>query len=228
MNITYIITKKVEEEINNETINSVNANVKKGDCIVHHNFTSDEFDKQIYSELKSYEKDEHFKDADYIVVIPNNSTLEPTFRKIVEEYVDDSNTVYLPFTLLIAENNTKGLLNTSMWTNHALEVGLLDHELALMQADTILFGAIIPKEIFFSSENYNEDLKYFQHYYFINSVTNQEDKKVIGIPKLLINLDYDLTFNHIDKDEKVKNYKLAREKFVKELHKEELVVETNE
>lgn len=213
MNIIYVITKSAKENFSDLTIRSIKDNLKENDCLLQ---TTIDDETQLYYKLETEAK-ELFAKCDYVVIVPNNSYLEPNFRTIAAEYVEGDKTVYLPFSLLIAENNTKGLLNTSMWTSHALEVGLLDHELALMQADTILFGAIIPKSILFDKENYNEDLKYFQHYHFINNVTSKTELEVVGIPKLLINLDYDLTFNHVSKEEKTANYKLAREKFVKQL-----------
>lgn len=218
MNITYVILRKKEEKISDKTIKSVSTNVNNNDFIAYVELDTNADETQNYPKIfEKFNKESWYLNSDYIVLIPNNSFLEENFRVIVEEYVSDNKTVYLPFSLLIAENNTKGLLNTSMWTNHAVEVGILDHELALMQADTVLYGAIIPKDILLNESFYSEEIKYFQHFYFVNSITNEQEITVRGIPKLLLNLDYDLTFNHVSKEEKSLNYKLAREKFINAL-----------
>jgi len=220
MNILFFITKKNGEATSAKTIESIKSNLKEGDKFFEAPLSETAFYQQLYCEFNQLASN---KDKfDFIVIVPNHSYLQENYKEIAQEYVDyqSKNNVYLPFNLLISEDNTKGLLNTSMWTNYALSIGELDHELALGQTDTVLFGALIPFHMFFDEEHYNKDLKYYQHYHFINSITSKEEYRVFGIPKLLLNLDYDLAYNHINKDEKIINYKLAREKFVKALNAE--------
>ena len=145
--------------------------------------------------------------TDFVCIIPNGSTVNSHIITIFKKYCEDKETIYLPLVVLTNEK-AKGVLNSCLWnTNLAQEVGVLDDKLASKQIDTTLYGAFIPYAVLFDITNYNSELKYYQHFYFLNQVT--QTKLVKGIPKTLLYTDIDLTFSHVEEQEKIEYFKMA-------------------
>lgn len=213
MNILYIILTE-KENVNQDTLDSIKQNLQTKDKIEVVNFEDNEINQPYYKSLEFINKKDTI-DCDYVCIVPNNSTLTENFRVILNEYEDKStNNIYLPLGLLISKKSKRGLFNTCVWSPQAANPGKLDHQLALAQTDTVLFGALIPKEIFFDESYYSKTIKFYQHYYLLNNWSKLENINICGIPKILVNLDFDLNFSEFSKEEKMKNYKLANEEFL--------------
>lgn len=230
MNTLFLVVKEKNTELAENTVKSIEINIRKNDLMVELELTKEELDHQLYFKAIDIIDKKKLAKIDFISVIQNGSFYQDNYFQLLEEYIDKqeelNKIIYLPFALLITEGATRGLLNTSLWNDNDGLKGELDYESALMQRDTILFGALISKDLFFDENNYNLDLKYYQHYCFLNRVTKMEDSLVIGIPKLAINIDFDLAYNHVSKEERIENYKLARN--IDNEKTEELSVVVNE
>jgi hypothetical protein len=207
--ILYLIFEKENNKlISDETIQSI-PNVKDG--LFKH--FEDKDDTQLYYTLLNKKE---IVGYDFICLIPNGSTLSEKYKEIISEYIneDKNKDIYLPLSLLITDD-IKGILNSTLFNaNFAMDFGVLDHEFALQQTDTNLFGALIPVELFMNEKHYDKNLKIYQHFHLLNSWTEDEEVEVLGIPKILINLNYDLSFKEYSEEEKIKFYKQAREKFL--------------
>lgn len=155
-----------------------------------------------------------YSDCKYVCLLNEDMKIENNFLELFAEYnIEEDHTIYLPLVILENES-TKGVLNNCMWNpNLAVEVGCLDHDLALKQMDTTLYGALIPTMDFLSKEYYNKDVQFYQHFYFLNKYTSSEENLVVGIPKVLFSTSIDLSFEGIETDIKVKNFKLAKQEF---------------
>ena len=202
MNIFAVIEINVGEKISTDTEESLKENK-----IPWSSFTKEGETNLYYKNLQLQIMPE-FK-IDFILLLKNGSILNSSFNEIVKEHITKkSKVVYLPLVTLIT-NDLKGVLNSSIWSPQVLEYGKLDHSFAMYQTDTTLYGALISRELFFNKDNYKEDLEYYQHFYFLNKITDSEDIEVIGIPKILSDLKYDLSFPDIDSETKVKFFKMA-------------------
>lgn len=208
MNILFINLTEKQTNEKSVTTESFKTNLKDKDVECTLQWKDSDIQQNYYKLLDLVPK-KKTKDCDYVCLLPEGSTLSKNYRDIIEEYVEDStNVIYMP--LGIVANNTKnGLFNTIFWSNQCIEPGELDHDLALKQTDTVLFGALIPKELFFDESYYNKDLKLYQHYQLLNQWSKLESIQIKGIPKLLVTLDYDLSFNKFSQEVKLENYKLA-------------------
>jgi hypothetical protein len=152
----------------------------------------------------------HTSSADYVMLLKGNITFNKNFRAILEEYVQEPG-IYLPLIVLTHEK-AKGVLNSCLWNpNLTQEVGVLTHDLALKQIDTTLYGALVPYDVLFNEEYYKPELKYYQHFHILNKYTKNQENYVYGIPKTLLFTDVDLSFGDVSNDDKVANFKLAKE-----------------
>jgi hypothetical protein len=151
-----------------------------------------------------------FKNIEYVCLLHEEMEFHDHMMNIYEEYfLSEDKTIYLPL-IILSHEETKGVLNSGLWNpNLATTVGVLDQNLALKQYDTTLYGALIPIQDFTNAEYYHSEVEYYQHFYFLNAYTHNEENMVVGIPKILGTLSVDLSFEKIDKDIKVKNFKLA-------------------
>lgn len=148
----------------------------------------------------------------FVCLLHEDMELSDNIYKLYSEYFNyQEEALYLP--LVILENKkVKGVLNNCLWnSNLAMEVGYLDHDLSLRQMDTTLYGALIPYELFVNEEYYNTELSYYQHFHFLNKYTEKEKSMIIGIPKILYTVFIDLSFEGIETDAKVTNFKMARQ-----------------
>jgi len=151
--------------------------------------------------------------TDFVCVVPSHSIFTQSYIDIIEEYIIDKDSIYLPLVLLQTKEAT-GILNSSLWNSQLPEYGKLDHETALFQLDTTLYGAIIPVSYFKDESNYKKDLELYQHFYFLNKVT--EEKDVVGIPKILLTIDKDMSYSNYTKEIKVEQFNKAREDWKEE------------
>jgi len=203
MKINYIVLTKEEiKKVNKQTVESIKNILTKEDTYSIVKFTNNDLDDKYFTinEIK--------EEYDYTCLIPDGSTLNNNYRILIEEYFDGNKKIYLPLVLITTNGETKGVLNSCVYSPSAFEPGLLDFQLASMQIDTTLFGALIPTEFLLEKKNFHEQIKFYQHFYFLNVIT-AKNNEVRGIPKLLVNLDYDLSYNSYSKEEKMSNYKLA-------------------
>ncbi|MEO6304890.1 MAG: hypothetical protein ABIP51_17145 [Bacteroidia bacterium] len=146
---------------------------------------------------------------DTVVLIPDGSIVNENFVSIASVYTEDSEAIYLPLVVLDSEK-IKGVLNTCLWNSNLTgQVGELDHELAIKQIDLTLYGALIPIK-YLVEENFNSELKYYNDFYFLNKVTS-EDILVLGIPKILITTNLDLTYSNVSNEERIKYFNMAKE-----------------
>lgn len=208
MKVLFLITKyKGETEITSEeTVESIKKT--RNDFLE----ITLEDKKDLYFE--SINKIKSINDYDFVCLIQNGSILNVAFNEIIKELVDDNKTLYLPLIVLKTDKIT-GVLNTTLWTSEVIEYSILDHDSSLKQINTTLYGALIPVELIIDENNYNKEIELYQHFYFLNKVTNKE-VTVKGIPKILLDLDYDLSYESYDKEDKIKWFKLCRKEFEQE------------
>lgn len=207
MTILYIVVYKNKEILNSKTKESIEEVMQPGDKIIFKETNENEN----YSLFKTNEP------YDMVCVIPNEGVLNKNFRNIINDYYDnDRKIVFLPLVVLLLEKN-KGILNTCLWNSNLIEeIGVLTYNLAMLQIDTTLYGSLVPYDLFFDEDNYHKDLKYYQHFYFLNKITAKENNLVFGIPKTLLYTNIDLSFSYISNEEKLQNFKMAKY----ELHEE--------
>ena len=164
---------------------------------------------------KKYWNNKYFPHKKWTCLLHEDSKIEDNIIELMMDYMDESDTsiIYLP--LIVLENaKNKGVLNSCIWnSNLAMEVGGLDHSLALKQIDTTLYGASIPSSLFYDAQYYHETLEYYQHFYFLNAITMQEHLTVKGIPKIFGSISTDLSFEGVETEIKINNFKLAQEVF---------------
>ena len=178
-----------------------------------------------YSVIEKDSQNLYFKhkkdniESDFVCLLHEDITLHEYFMLLYRDYIlNEPNTLYLPL-ILLNKDKIRGVLNNCLWnSNLAVQVGQLDPELSLKQMDTTLYGSLIPFNSFFDKDFYNEEIKYYQHFYFLNKFTDNEDNLVVGIPKILGSLGVDLSFENILEEEKIQNFKLAKKIKKQELH----------
>lgn len=205
MKIQYIILVEKETKVNQETIDSVQKALQKEDiCTVVY---QEKDYRDLYCNLEQLDSN-----YDFVCIIPNNAIINDNYKDIIEEYLEeDKKTVYLPLIILNSDD-IKGVLNSCVWKHHQHQedFGFLTKELALKQIDTTLYGALIPMESIKDESNYDLNLKYYQHFRFLNSIAHKEEEYlIVGIPKTLVKINYDLSFKEISDKEKIENYKKA-------------------
>lgn len=148
------------------------------------------------------------KSFTHAVIIPNGSELTSNYLELLNVYYKEG-AVMLPLTVLSSKSIT-GVLNNCIWNpNLTSIVGELEHELAIKQIDLTLFGALIPVELLVE-DNFNSEIKYYQHFYFLNKVT-YKDIEVIGVPKTLAFVNFDLSLEEVSNEEKIKYFNMAKE-----------------
>ena len=206
MKIQFLVLVKNNDDFK-VTFESVKEVSSDGDIITVIKETAD----QLY-----YNIPELKPECDFVCIIPNGSTLEKNYKELIEDYKEEGNTVYLPLTLLV-HDKVKGMLNSCVWkySTHQEDYGVLTPELALKQIDTTLYGALVPMKAIIDVENYDPELKYYQHFRILNSLAHKEDYLILGVPKLLVSLNYDLSYQSEDEKEKVENYKKANRPWAK-------------
>ena len=157
-----------------------------------------------------------YKEYDYLLIITNGSEISRNFDELLNPYVKDekNKVLYMPLVELgwgIDENKkirTKGFLNSCLWKSYLTEnVGILDEKLAYRQIHTTIFGCLIPCSLF-ETFKFNEDLKYFYQFDFLNKITH-EKIEVVGIPKCSIFLVYDYELKEVSQEEKKEEFKLV-------------------
>jgi len=206
----FIIEKDKNKKLSKETTKTLETSIS----LVEFRHFDDEDNHQLYYKLFKNMND----DIDFVCIIPNGSTLNERYVEILSEYVDDTkNTIYLPLVLLTGTEDIKGILNSTAFNaNFAIEFGTIDHELALQQTDTTIYGGLIPLKYLKDEIHYNKELKIYQHFHLLNSWSKDEKTTIKVIPKTLFELNYDLSYKQYNEEEKIENYKLARKKFLKE------------
>lgn len=156
------------------------------------------------------------KECDYYFVITNGSEVPKNFEELLTPYIKDeeSKVVYMPLVELAwyigedKEISSKGFLNSCLWKSYMTEeVGILDEKLARRQVDTTIFGCLIPRSLF-ETFKFNEDLKYFYQFDFLNQITH-EKIEVVGIPKCSVFLAYDYELKETSQEEKREEFKLV-------------------
>lgn len=157
---------------------------------------------------------------DYVCLLPNGSELNSNARAFFQESVSEDSeftSIYLPFVFY--NTDVKTVLNKHVWnTMIASTPGVLDLELALNQIDSTMFGAFIPTRMFFDENNYKPGMKYYQQYFFLNSIASNDENIIVSIPKIVLNVaeEWDFKFAGIENEEKVKYFNMARENWSKE------------
>lgn len=166
-------------------------------------------EKQLYYDFIDKTK---YTDKEFVCLLNDQMEIYDNFFEIYAEYISEENkTLYLPLIILKGKEK-KGVLNNCLWnSNLAITVGLLDHQLALKQMDLTLYSALIPLEDFLNKDYYNSETEFYQHFYFLNSYTYNEENLVVGIPKILSDTSFDLSFEGISDDRKIRNFKSAKE-----------------
>lgn len=224
MKILFLILEKdVNKKLSKKTHNSITSNGSKDDVLeikLVHDVDKDNL--QLYYNVLKDISDSY----DFICLLPNESIIKNNYIKIVKEYIHEhdgekEDIVYLPFVLLNTDK-ANGILNSTLFNANFTDLfGRATHEFVLQQTDTILFGALIPLKLLRDDKYYDNELKMYQHFHLLNAWTKNEDEiKVIGIPKLIVELNHDLSFDEYSEEDKVKYYKQARESFIVELNKE--------
>lgn len=211
--ILYIVVGDINTKIADDTKNSIVENLGKEDTYVFVNMPNRV--SELYFELKD-EVNKIINDVnnfDYVCLINNGSTLNNNVRAIFNDYQRDGEGVtqetYLPFVLTVVDD-VPVTLNKLVWTAAADTPGILDINLAIKQADSTIFGAFIPVNMFFNSSFYDSDLKYYQQYKLLNHLADG-DNMVIGIPKItLVVRNWDFKLDGLEKEEKLKYFNQAR------------------
>lgn len=161
-----------------------------------------------FFEVDKFENFEKVKDYDYVVITAPGSELHADYEALAKTYLQED-AIMLPLVVLKTAKTT-GVLNTCLWnTNLPTQYGELDHELALKQIDLTLYGALIPTK-YLREEYFNKDIKYYQHFHFLNKAT-KDGVPVIGVPKTLLTTDVDLFHEEASTEEKTKYFNMAKE-----------------
>ena len=148
-----------------------------------------------------------FEDYTHAIILPTESEISDNYLDIVDVYYEQ-NAIMLPLVVMQTEK-ISGVLNTCIWNpNLTGQIGELDHELAIKQIDLTMFGALIPVA-YLITENFNADIKFYQHFYFFNKVT-YKDIKIIGVPKTIAAIQKDLSYSLISNEEKTKYFEMAK------------------
>lgn len=161
---------------------------------------------------------------DYVCLVPNGSEMNTDSKKILLEHIKVTSQEYtgIYFPLVLYNNEVVTVLNKSIWNSAIASMpGILDIDLALKQIDSTIFGAFIPTNMFFDEKNYKTDLKYYQQYYFVNRISDNDENVILGIPKILLTIknEWDFKMDNISQEDKLKYYNLSREEWSKENQK---------
>lgn len=159
------------------------------------------------------------KNYDYLFIITNESRIPENFEELLSPYVKDeeNKTMYMPIIELAwyineedKDISSKGFLNSCLWKPYLTnEIGKLDEKLARRHLDTTLFGCLIPVSLF-ETFKFNEDLKFFYQFDFLNQITHNETK-ILGIPKCSLLLAYDYEIKAFNQEEKKEEFKLVQQ-----------------
>jgi hypothetical protein len=219
MKLQYIIPVKKGEDLNGETVQSIQKNCPSG---------VDDFLPLVLDELtleegvndvmnKAYERYKE-QGVTHIVIVPNKSTITQNFHSIAEQYTNQENTIYLPVVQYFElsedgkESKFRGLLNTCMWKPYGNnEYGLINEDLAVKQIDTTLYGAIIPLD---TLKTYPLKTK-IKFYSFFEYISRMVHKGVVvqGIPKVTVLYTADDTLKKATQEEKVKYFTACQSEY---------------
>lgn len=213
----FVVIEKTAKELDVNTKNSIDILIKGTEhkTLFFNNFNTD---TNLYYQILN---EKNTKGFEYVSLVANGSTLHKKYLDIISDYkieiaedseVKDTKAIYLPLVLLNNES-IKGVLNSCIWKyNTESEYGYLDSVLALKQLDTTLYGGLVPVEFLLNEKNYDETLKFYQHFKLLNVATHlYENYLVIGVPKILMSLSEDLSYKDIENNQKVYHYKKAAE-----------------
>ena len=217
--ILYVVFDTKGEKINEETKSTVSANLGKEDAIAFVGMSNTD-SNEMYCSLK-VEVNKIINDVnnfDYVCLLPNGSTLNAETRAIFNEHQqdrdDDVKEVYLPLALYSSGDITV-VMNKQVWNQQlAYDAGVLDIDLAKRQIDSTIFGSFVPTSLFFNTDFYNSDIKYYQQYFVLNNFADKH--LVLGIQKLLVTINnWDFKLEDVSDEDKTKYFLLARENWTK-------------
>ncbi len=227
--VLYVVLCDDKKNKNVHTATSITEVLGKEDTAVFVTFKDEEKTEQYHTlkpQINAVVND--VNNFDYVCLIPNGSTVNSNTRRIFEENQadrdDDVQETYLPFVVYQFEKDEKKqtlIMNKHIWNSSiASTAGVLDPETALKQIDSTIFGAFIPVSNFFNPDFYLADLKYYQQYYLLNNLADNEKTIVLGIPKIIVtDLSWDFVLADIDSKEKGELFNRAREKWTKKSEK---------
>lgn len=218
-----VICSEIAEELKAVTASSINKLNEKGKKESSFYYDEPVLIEALDRKEEAVKLNEYFathKDCDYYFVITNGSEVPKNLEELLVPYMNgehESNTVYLPLVELgwyvnegDKEISSKGFLNSCVWKSYMTEeVGVLDEKLARRQADTIMFGCLLPS-VLFQEHKLNEELKFFYQFDFFNKITNL-GVKVIGIPKCSLFLSYDYELKDANIEEKREEFKQVQQ-----------------
>lgn len=213
MNILYIITQK---EGQTEAANKTIASLDPTSDYIHVGYSEETSEEEAIN--IAIEQTLEAKGYTHVCIIPAGSTTSSKYKTITEAYVKDEKAIYLPIVSYCFEEGSseevfKGFLNTIMWKAHiARELGVLTLDLSIKQADTTLYGALIPIKLL-KENQLNKDIKYFSQFEYLNRIIKAE-VLVLGIPKMIFTLNKDFELKLIPKEEKIKYFEQAREGYI--------------
>ncbi len=217
--VLFVVVAYDNSKMKENTKNSIQENLGKEDAYVF--VKSEDRESEMYCELKDQVNKvvNDVNNFDYVCLVNNGSILSSSAKEIFEDYqVDrDDNIIesYLPLVLSSVDNMAI-TLNKHIWNSMiASEAGVLDIDLAVKQVDSTIFGAFIPVSLFFNSAMYNKEVKFYQQYHLLNNLADG-DNLVLGIPKITLTVnDWDFKLDGLDKEEKIKYFNLARDKWTR-------------
>lgn len=212
--INYIVTIYCDTETINTptktTEDSIRENLGVEDKVTNL-FWGDKTEEEVINEYISTLKEDEFT---HICIINDGSILKDNFSRVMNTYVDNNETVYLPIVELNNDSDNKGVLsfkgflNSSIWKPYfAEEVGVLDLPLSKRGVDLILYGALIPLSVV-KKYKFKPEIKYYSSFEFLNRIINSSIP-VLGIPKVTFKCITDYELKGVTKEEKVKFFKLA-------------------
>lgn len=212
--ILYVILVNGQEDIEPATNASILANMDNKDQLTTRSIK----DRELYYNLCVNDI------YTYVCIIPNGSVLNSNARQMFSEYRNETiekeeKVVYLPFVMYNTSERPV-VFNKHMWNSMAAaEAGVLDMDLALKQVDSTIFGAYIPTEVLLDKEAYDDEIKYYQQYHMLNYFVDKHI--VLGIPKLTCEIkNWDFELKELDNETKLKDFNLARKKWLEPAEKE--------
>lgn len=217
--VLFVVVAYDNNKINEETKDSIEVNLGKEDAYVF--VKSEDRETELYCNMKDQINKivNDVNNFDYVCLVNNGSVLSSSAKEIFEDYqVDREDNIvetYLPLVLSTVDNFAI-TLNKHIWNSMiASEAGVLDLDLAIKQVDSTIFGAFIPVSLFFDSALYNSELKFYQQYHLLNHLTDG-DNLVLGIPKITLTVNnWDFKLDSLEKEEKIKYFNLARDKWTR-------------
>lgn len=225
--VLYVILKQGQTAVSDETMSSVKEALHKEDTVVSINLNDDtEKYSQYKTQINSIVND--VNNFDYVFLLSNGSVVNSSIGDIFREQLLDDvtpaegeekvNVTYMPMAIYNYKNKDISgtlVLNKHIWNSSmAYEAGVLDIDLATKQVDSTVFGCFIPVELFFDENLYLDDIKYYQQYYMLNSLSDGNNL-VYGIPKLsIIKTEWDFLHSDATNEDKVENFNKARVKWL--------------